>query len=268
MSKASWQAETADVEAIVAGQSANPFGILGLHEVRREMGRPDLHPQCRDGRRLCLGRDRARPPDPAPSGRLLRRPRADQGTLPDPLPREELGRRVGRQRSLLLRAGARADGRLLHRRGHAPSALRQARRPRDDVRGCRRHPLCGLGAQCAAGQRRRPVQRVGRPAPSDAAAARDRHLGGVHPGARAGHALQVRDRRAGRQADAAQGRSLGAAVGDAAQDGLGRCPIRRPSPGPTQTTSRSARSTTGGGRRCRSTRSTSARGASGPTAAS
>jgi 1,4-alpha-glucan branching enzyme len=33
VTKASWQAEPADVEAIVGGQSADPFAILGLHEI-------------------------------------------------------------------------------------------------------------------------------------------------------------------------------------------------------------------------------------------
>ena len=47
------------------------------------------------------------------------------------LPRPQRRRRVVGHRRLFLRAGARADGRLLHRRGHAPAALRQARRASD-----------------------------------------------------------------------------------------------------------------------------------------
>ena len=33
MSESKWHADTEDVEAIVKGQHADPFGILGLHEV-------------------------------------------------------------------------------------------------------------------------------------------------------------------------------------------------------------------------------------------
>ena len=67
----------------------------------------------------------------------------------------------------------------------------------DGVAGRR---LRGLGAERALGQRRRRLQRLGRPPPPDALARRVRDLGALRPRRRAGRALQVRDprRRTGR----------------------------------------------------------------------
>ena len=51
-----------------------------------------------------------------------------------------------------------------------------------------------------ARQRRRRLQRVGRPRASDAVARRERRLGDLHPRCARGAAVQVRDPRAGRRA--------------------------------------------------------------------
>ena len=69
---------------------------------------------------------------------------------------------------------------------------------------------------------RRRFQRLGRAAPSDAAAPRRRRLGAVRAAARARRALQVRHRRRRRRNAAAEGRSAGARHRSAAGDRLRR----------------------------------------------
>src|SRR5216684_2497113 len=85
-----------------------------------------------------------------------------------------------------------------------------------------------MGAQCAARQRGRRFQRLGRQALPDAPAPGGRHLGDLHPWTRAGPRLQIRDPRRRRHAAAAQGRPLRRARRAAAGDGHGRCPAVAP----------------------------------------
>ena len=66
----------------------------------------------------------------------------------------------------------------------------------------------GLGAERAAGQRRRRFQRLGRQAHADAAAARRRSLGDFRARPAPGPSLQIRADRPRRRPAAAEGRSL------------------------------------------------------------
>ena len=97
----------------------------------------------------------------------------------------------------------------------------------DDHRRRARRALRGLGAECQPRRGGRRFQRLGRAAPSDAAAPRAGVWELFVPRVDAGRALQVRHRRRGRRAAAAEGRSARAADRDAAGDRLRR--RRRPS---------------------------------------
>ena len=108
-----------------------------------------------------------------------------------------------------LRPGAGADGRLLHRRRHASPPVRQARRA--SHRASRASPACisRSGRPMRSASRWSAISTTGTAA---AMSMRHRLDTGVWeifiPDLGAGHGLQIRDRRAGRQAAAAEGRSL------------------------------------------------------------
>src|SRR5262245_3197924 len=87
---------------------------------------------------------------------------------------------------------------LSARRRQSPAALRQARRTPDGDGGCAGRRLRGVGAQCAARQRRRRFQFLGR-TPSRHARARQRLLGDVRSRRAGGRQIQVRDHRAHRR---------------------------------------------------------------------
>ena len=159
------------VEAIVAGAHGDPFAVLGVHEVggklvarafvdgaERARG---LHP-----RRQARGHARRAATTPASS-------RA-RSSIRKRQPLKYRARNAGGEwwvgRPLLLRPGARPDGRLLHPRGQPPPALRQDGRAPDPPRGRRRRAFRGLGAERPPGQRGRRLQRLGRPPPHHAAA--------------------------------------------------------------------------------------------------
>ena len=147
---------------------------------------------------------------------------------------QERRRRVGRLRSLQLRAGARADGRLLHRRRHAPAAVRQARRARDGVRG----------------RRTARILRSGRPtrgASASSARSTTGTAGAIRCGSgsipasgkcssrRSGRARSTSSRSSGRTASCCRSRP----IPSRGSRSCGRrpprsSPIRRRSPGPTQ----------------------------------
>ncbi len=114
---------------------------------------------------------------------------------PAAAPRRRDGAR--RRRRVSLRSAARRDRHLPHRRRHAPSPRREARRARRDDRWMCRHDVRGLGAERGARQGRRRLQRLGRPAPPDAPARRERRLGDLRPavgsGARYKYEIEARD---------------------------------------------------------------------------
>ena len=117
------------IEAIVAGRHGDPFAVLGVHEVGRRARRPRLRRRRRRARGLHPRRRAGRRARPAPRRRLLRGAAHDRQPPAAQVPRPQRRRRVVGRRPLLLRAGARADGRLLHPRGHATcgSSTRWAR---------------------------------------------------------------------------------------------------------------------------------------------
>ena len=127
-----------------------------------------------------------------------------------------------------LRAGARADGRLLHPRGHRTcgSSTRWAR-----TRSATRAPTACTsrsGRRTPAGSASSATSTPGTAAATHAAAPRHRHLGDLHPLGRAGPPLQVRDHRPRRRPAAAEGRSLRPRLGAPAGHRLGRRARARP----------------------------------------
>ncbi len=122
---------------------------------------------------------------------------------------------------------------------------------RDRVRGRPRRAFRRVGAQCAARLRRRRVQRVGRPPPSDAQPYRDRHLGSLHPRP-SGRARSTNSRSSDRTASSLplEGRSLRAPVRTAARTPPRSSPTRRRSPGPTRNIIEARAKRIGGARRC------------------
>ena len=263
-----WQAHPDEVDQIVRGQYANPFAILGLQQPHGLWVARTFIPHAEQVSAFTLAGkplgDLARRHEDG----LLRRACSDRSRPAHPLPRLQRGRRMGRVRPVQLRPRARPDGRLLHRRRHAPAALRQARRALHRVRGRQGRSFRRLGAQRAPRLGRGCVQRLGRPPASDAQPLRDGRLGSVHPDARAGHGLQIRDRRPGRQAAYRSRQTLTRGNPSSGRRRHPSSPIRRPTPGATRNTSRPAARRIGGGRRSRSTRCIWVPGASAPTAAS
>ena len=83
----------------------------------------------------------------------------------------------------------------LARRGHAPPALGRLGAHVARARRRRGHVLRRLGADARAGQRRRRLQRLGRPRPPDALARAIGSLGALRARPRRRRALQVRDPR-------------------------------------------------------------------------
>ena len=117
--------------------------------------------------------------------------------------------------------------------------------------------LRGVGAGGAVGERRRRLQLLGRPPAPDALAGLVGHLGAVRPRRRPRRALQVRDPHAGRRARA-EGRPVRVRGRGAAADRLGRQPPGHEWADDAWLERRARPSRCAG--RCRSTRSTSARG--------
>ena len=154
-------------------------------------------------------RRRDRPVAPGPPRRLVRGShRGRRAAAPLPA-RGRLRRRarVHDSRPVRVLADARRARSAPDRRGPPRAALRPARGPRPRARRRRRHRVRGMGAGRPRGQRDRRLQLVGRPAARDALARRERHLGAVPAGDRAGRALQVRDPHPDRRA-AAEGRPV------------------------------------------------------------
>ncbi len=143
-------------------------------------------------------------------------------------------RRVGRLRSLQLRAGARADGRLLHRRRHAPAAVRQARRARDGVRG--RRTAC----ISRSGRRTRGASRWSAPSTTGTAAAircatASRPASGRCSSRASGRARSTSSRSSGRTASCCRSRPTRSRGSPSCGPRPPRSsPIRRRSRGPTQ----------------------------------
>ena len=162
------------------------------------------------------------------------------------------------RRPVPLPADDRRARRAPARRGPPRGAVGAPRRARDGDRRRHRDRVRGLGAVRPRGVGRRRLQLLGRPHPPDAHARLLRRLGAVPARRRRRRPLQVRDPRAGRR-DPAEGRPGRVRDRAPAQDGLGRArPAARVgrrgvARGAAQSRSRSKA-------RCRSTRSTSARG--------
>ena len=147
---------------------------------------------------------------PARGKRVELAPIDPEGVFEGILPRRKLplalparGPRRGRndrapRRPVRIPADARRARPAPARGGPPRAPLRPARRPPARARRRRRHRVRGLGAERALGQRRRRLQRLGRPPPPDAVARRLGGLGALRPGRRAGQPLQVRAARARR----------------------------------------------------------------------
>ena len=171
------------------------------------------------------------------------------------------GRGAGDRGSLFLRPAARRSRPASVRRGPPFRAGQGARRPRHDPR--RRRPACGFAVwapNASARRRGRRLQCLGLAAPSDAAALSAPASGSCSCRACAGRALQVRHRRRGRRAAAAEGRSARQADRAAAGDRLHRRLARAVPTGTTTPGWRAARRARPRTRRSRSTRSISAPG--------
>ena len=243
----------AEAYAIIEGRHSDPFHYLGLHpEGGQERGArlPARGLQCRGRRRARRGgkarsRPRFRPVHRRPAQRLQ--------ALPAPRQVRRQRRRVrGR---LPLSADPDRFRPLSARRRHPSAHLRQARRASDAARRHRRHRLRGAGAECATRVRGRRFQFLGRAASPDAGA-RCRLLGIVHPERQGRRPLQVRDHRTARPSAAAEIRSAGICERGAAEDGFDR--VRRSAS--AAAASRRPTASMRCRRRCRSTRSISARG--------
>ncbi len=87
----------------------------------------------------------------------------------------------------------------------------------------------------AAGQRRRQLQPLGRPAPSDAKPGLQRHLGDLHPRPRPGRGLQVRDQEPAQRLPGREVRPLRLRSRAPPQDGLDRLGHQAASAGTTRT---------------------------------
>ncbi len=214
-----------ELDRLLALQHHDPHSILGAHlEGKRIVVRAFRPGAARID--LLVAGDAPRPM------RMLRRNRTVRGrrrgphldfslSARDPLPR----RRIDHDsRSVLVHADARRARSSSVGRAEGRSRLRQARRarPRDGRRA--RRVVCGVGAKCARRQRGRRFQPLGRAGPHDAHARQLGRVGAVHSRRRRGIQLQVRNSHARRQ-PADEKRSLRAADGSAAGDGLGRLPI-------------------------------------------
>ncbi len=146
---------------------------------------------------------------PARGKRVELAPVDPEGLFEGILPRRKLplalparGPRRGRndrapRRPVRIPADARRPRSAPARGGPARAPLRQARRPPARARRRRRHRVRGLGAERALAERRRRLQRLGRPPQPDAVARRLGRVGALRPGRRAGQPLQVRAARAG-----------------------------------------------------------------------
>ena len=192
--------------AIVGGYHADPFRYLGLHD---ENGTPVV-------RAFLPGADEVIVVDDARhrnrAGARSTRPACSPGRCTRPTVRYRLQARWngagGRDRGRLsLSAGAVRLRSLSARRRHPSARLRQARRASDGAGRRRRRRLRGVRAQCAARQRGRRLQLLGRPPPRHAGA-RQRLLGDLRARRHRRAEVQVRDRSARNGAPAAQVRSL------------------------------------------------------------
>ena len=132
--------------------------------------------------------------------------------------------------------------------------------PTPDTRGVSRGPFRRLGSQCAAGQRHRQFQSLGRPAPPHGQSRRHGDLGDLHPRPLPGRGLQVRGQEPPQRLSRPEVRSLRLRRRASAQDGLGRLgrhPVLLARPGMARQPRQSARASTS---RSRSTRFTWAHG--------
>ena len=121
------QAAASDVAAIVAGVHGNAFAVLGVQQIGGKLVARCFIPHAETVTAFTLAGKQV--------GELSRRDDAGffEGQALHPqapaaaLPRRQCRRRMVGDRSLFVRPGARADGRLLHCRGLASAPVRQAR---------------------------------------------------------------------------------------------------------------------------------------------
>ena len=162
--------------------------------------------------------------------------------------------------TLTLRPGARPARRLSAREGTHRQLYRRLGAQLITPRGRRRRALRASGRPTRARLRGRRLQRLGRPALPDAQARRQRPVGDLRPRIDGRRGLQVRDRRPGRRAAAAEGRSVRLRGASSGPRPPRSSPTPTISPGPTREYMASAARASRGASRCRSTRSISARG--------
>jgi 1,4-alpha-glucan branching enzyme len=104
--------------------------------------------------------------------------------------RAQRGRRMGGDRPLFLRPGARPDGRLLYRRRLASRLFDKLGRTSDDARGHRRLRTSPSGRPMPSASPSSATSTTGTAAATRCAAPRHGHLGNLPPGITTGHAYK------------------------------------------------------------------------------
>ena len=213
-----------EVEQVVRRDHADPHHLLGAHaddggkQVVVRAFRPDAERVARAARRRRAGRARAARTRPGSS-------RAGAGRAAAPLPSSR-SRYPGRPAPSSSTTRTRSCRRSASSTSTSPARASTSSCTSSSARTCARStasraPLRGLGAERALGQRRRRLQRLGRPPAPDALARRLRDLGALPARRRRRRRATSSSCAAGRRA-AAQGRPVRARDRASAADRVGR----------------------------------------------
>ena len=181
---------TPEVAAVVEARHGDPFAVLGMHKTAAGVAVRAMLPDVRQVLVIesATGAVAAEGVRVHPDRPFCRRNPQSQGAVSLSV--------AGGERRLLPASSTTSTA---FRRCSANStsicspkaiispAIRSSARIRSGIKGAEGVGLCNVGAQCALGQPRRRLQRLGRQGDADAATRRHRVLGAFVPGLRPGH---------------------------------------------------------------------------------